>query len=203
MVHEIWMLFISPANPDFSGQTPSTGKHYRWKKNYRNKLGSLSCRTHKHTSHWHGRKHKKVHSFLSQASQQTHYYHTQTKIHTHTHTHTHTLRWGKTMHTLASQCLPEDQRELWKLTSRATLHVHGSPQNTSHCCPSFWLPSTTPPPQTSQHPHLTTLHHPPWPDGFFFNCLWALAPLLYHTKSLRWLGGVEGLGALRGQMVRR
>lgn len=32
IVHEIWMLFISPANPDFSSQTPSTGKHYHWQK---------------------------------------------------------------------------------------------------------------------------------------------------------------------------
>ncbi|CAB1457078.1 unnamed protein product [Pleuronectes platessa] len=42
----------------------------------------------------------------------------------------------------------------------------------------------------------------PFP-GQMANCLWALAPLLYHTKSLRWLGVVEGLGALPGQMVRR
>lgn len=26
---------------------------------------------------------------------------------------------------------------------------------------------------------------------FFFNCLWALAPLLHHTKPLRWLAGVR------------
>lgn len=154
------------------------------KENYRNKSSSRFCRTYKYTNRWHGCKHKRVHSFFSQGSQQTHYYHTQTK--------SHTPRCGKTTHTSAGQCLPEDQRELWMLTSRATLHVCGSPQNTSHCCPSFWLPSMTPLPQTSQHPHIATS---PQPDGFFFffNCLWALAPLLYHTKSLRWLGGVEGL----------
>lgn len=32
MLHEIWMLFISPANPAFCGQTPSTGKDYYWPK---------------------------------------------------------------------------------------------------------------------------------------------------------------------------
>lgn len=28
------------------------------------------------------------------------------------YTHKHALRWGKTMHTSAGQCLPEDRREL-------------------------------------------------------------------------------------------
>lgn len=43
------MLFVSPANPDFSGQTPSAGKlHFtgtkyktNMKKNFRTKLGNL------------------------------------------------------------------------------------------------------------------------------------------------------------------
>lgn len=46
-------------------------------------------------------------------------------------------------------------------------------------------------PNTPSHPH-------PYPTParwLFFNCLWALAPLLYHTKSPRWLGGAEGLGS--------
>ena len=150
-VHEIWMLFISPANPDFSGQTPSTGKQLqqakkkkrkkRWKTTEINLAASLVEHTYTRATDMEVNTRKST-LFLPQAGQQTHYYHTQTKI----HTHTHTPRWGKTMHTSTGQCLPEDRRELWKLTSWATLHVHGSPQNTSHCCPSFWLPSTTPPP---------------------------------------------------------
>lgn len=64
-------------------------------------------------------------------------------------------------------------------------------------CPARLLRPKPPNTPTSLHPPLLAR----W--LFFFNCLWALAPLLYHTKSLRWLGGVEGLGAPRGQMVRR
>lgn len=107
-------------------------------------------------SPWHWGKHGKASSFLSRACQQTHYYHTQTK--------SHTPRWGKTTHTLARRCLPGDQRELWMLTSLPTLHVCESPQNTSHCCPSFWLPSMTPQPQTSKRPLLAAS---PQPDGYF------------------------------------
>lgn len=143
-------------------------------------------------SPWHWGKHGKVSSFLSRACQQTHYYHTQTK--------SHTPRWGKTTHTLARRCLPGDQRELWMLTSLPTLHVCESPQNTSHCCPSFWLPSMTPQLQTSKRPPPRCISPARW---LFFNCLWAPAPLLHHTKSPRWLGGEEGFGAVHGQMVRR
>lgn len=34
MLHEIWMVFISPANTDFSGQTPSTGNEFKRKKSF-------------------------------------------------------------------------------------------------------------------------------------------------------------------------
>lgn len=177
-------------------------KHIK-KKNYRNIFGKLSCKTHKNMSFWHWGKHEKANSFLSRACQQIHYYHTQTKSHTQSR--------GKTMHALACQCLPGDQRELWMLKSLPTLHVCESPQNTSHCCPSFWLPSMTPQPQTSKRPIApsppTSTHPPPRSTSparwLFFNCLWAPAPLLYHTKSLRWQGGAEGFGAVHGQMVRR
>lgn len=72
----------------------------------------------------------------------------------------------------------------------ATLHVCGSPQNTSHCCPSFWLPSMTPLPQTSQHPHIATS---PQPDGFFFFFFLTVCGLLHlcSTTLNPWDGWVE------------
>lgn len=183
MLHEIWMLFISPANPAFCGQTPSTGKDYYWPKRRKTTEINLAVVFVEHTNTQTDDMHvnTRVHSFFSQGSQQTHYYHTQTK--------SHTPRCGKTTHTSAGQCLPEDQRELWMLTSRATLHVCGSPQNTSHCCPSFWLPSMTPLPQTSQHPHIATS---PQPDGFFFFFLTVCGLLHLCSTTLNpWDGWVE------------
>ena len=89
-VHEIWMLFISPANPDFSGQTPSTGKQLqlakkkkRWKTTEINLAASLVQHTNTRATDLEVNTRKST-LFLPQAGQQTHYYHTQTKIHTHT-----------------------------------------------------------------------------------------------------------------------
>lgn len=83
-----------------------------------------------------------------------------------------------------SQCLPEDQRELWKLTSHPTSHIRESPQNTFHCCLSFWLPSRTP--STLRPPHFFL-----WPDGF------SLTVCVLHLHS-QCLGGEgqRGTGAV-------
>lgn len=40
-VHEIWMLFISPANPDSSGQATSVGKWYHWLQNKNENRGII------------------------------------------------------------------------------------------------------------------------------------------------------------------
>lgn len=195
MVHEIWMLFISPANPDSSGRTPQTPS---LEKNYRNTLGSLSCRTHIYTSHWHGRKHKKSQLYPPTGKP------TNTLL-PYTNTHTH---WGgerariprlvsvylKTRGSCESSqvgllCMYMGAR---KTLLTAVRHFD---------CPARLLHPKPPNTPTSQHLPLPSLAR--WLFFFFFNCLWALAPLLYHTKSLRWLGGAKGLGALRGQMVRR
>ncbi len=96
-----------------------------------------------------------------------------------------------------SQCLPEDQRELWKLTSQPTSHICGSPQNTFHCCLSFWLPSMTP----------STLRNPPPPSTSssgqmaFFNSLCLAPPLSILGRSGR--KGPAGDIGLCGQMVLR
>lgn len=93
-----------------------------------------------------------------------------------------------------SQCLPEDQRELWNLTSQPTSHICGSPQNTFHCCLSFWLPSMTLPPNPT----------PPLPLArwlFFLNSLCLAPPLSILGRSGR--KGPAGDIGLCGQMVLR
>lgn len=170
MVHEIWMLFISPANPDFSGQTPSTSKHYHWqkkkKKNYRNKLGSLSCTTHKYMICWHGRKYKKVHSFLSQASQQIHYYHTQTKTHTHTHCGGESTRipWPVSVYLKTRGSCESSQVGLLCMYMGARKTLLTAVRHFD--CPARLLRPKPPNTPTSLAP--TRHPHSPWPDGFFF-----------------------------------
>lgn len=88
MVHEIWMLFISPANPDFSGQTPSTSKHYHWQKKRRKTTEiNLAAFLVQHTNTWSADMDVNTRkSTLSSHKQANKYIIT---IHKQKHTHTH------------------------------------------------------------------------------------------------------------------
>lgn len=172
-------------------------------KNYRNKLGSLSCRTHRYSSHWHGGKHKKVHSFPP-TSGPTNTLLPYTNKNTHTHTHTEVRKDHAYLDRSVFTWRPEGAVKAHKLGYFACTWEpakHFSLLSViliaQHDSSALNLP-TPPPRYTPRPPPL-----PHWPDGFFLTVCGLLH--LCSTTLNPWDGWVEWrvLGAPRGQMVRR
>lgn len=195
MVHEIWMLFVSPAYPDFSAQTSSTGKHYRWqtnKRKYRNKPGSALV---EHTNTWAGdmgvNTSKSTLSSHKQANKHI------ITIHKHKHTDTH---WGGKrpriprpvsvyLKTIGS-C---ESSQVGLLCMYVGAHKTLLTAVRHFDCPARLLCPKPPNTPTSQQP-------PPWPDGFFLTVCGLLH--LCSTTLNPWDGWSGGYWS-SGQMVRR
>lgn len=157
MVHEIWMLFILPANPDFSGHTPSAGQRNRWQKRRKATEINLPAFLLEHRQSQHGHKLQSVCSFLSQERQKKHI------ITIHKQKDMHTQARGKTIAYLSWSVFT------WKPEGAVKAHKLAYFACTWEPAKHFSLLSII---LIAQHdsstPNLPTPPPHPQPDGFFF-----------------------------------
>ena len=167
-------------------------------KNCRNKLGSLSCRTHKHTSHWQERKHRRDPLFpLTRTPTNTLLPYTNTNTHTNTEVGRGHAYLGRSVFT----CGPEGAVKAHKSGYFACTW-----EPTKHFSLLSVILIAQHDSSAPNHPAPPPLLPPPSPARWLFFFLTVCGLLHLCSTTLNpWDGRVEWRvwGALRGQMVRR